>query len=291
MLSLFSYPAMKKIIFFSLIVFIASCKKENSAIQSFPAQTLPDVSYSADASQKMDIYLPAGRNADSTKMIILIHGGAWISGDKSDFAAFIPVLQQRFPGYAIANINYRLATTANNHFPTQENDMKSAVDFLIQKSGDYHISQKIILLGASAGAHMALLQAYKYSSPKILAVVDFFGPTDLTDLYNFYASSPANQTIFQLLMNGTPTSNASLYAQSSPVNFVTAQSCPTIIFHGDADVVVPISESVSLRNKLSSLGVVTQMTSYSNVGHEIWPDSIMNDTYNKMELFLKTNVH
>jgi dipeptidyl aminopeptidase/acylaminoacyl peptidase len=92
-------------------------------------------------------------------------------------------------------------------------------------------------------------------------------------------------------MGGIPTSNASLYAQSSPLNFVTAQSCPTIIFHGTADDVVPISESTTLKNKLSSFGVANQMTSYANVGHEIWPADIMNDVYNKMEQFIKTNVH
>lgn len=221
----------------------------------------------------------------------MVHGGAWVSGDKSDFAAFIPVLQQRFPGYAIANVNYKLATTTDNHFPTQENDMKAALDFLVQKATDYQLSQNFILLGASAGGHMALLQAYKYSSPRVLAVVDFFGPTNMTDLYNFYSSNPPEQGLFQLLMNGTPQSNPSLYQQSSPINFVTNQSCPTIIFHGNADVVVPISESVDLKNKLSSAGVANQMITYPNLGHEVWPSNIMTDVYNKMEQFIKTNVH
>ena len=221
----------------------------------------------------------------------MVHGGAWVSGDKSDFAAFIPVLQQRFPGYAIANVNYKLATTTDNHFPTQENDMKAALDFLVQKATDYQLSQNFILLGASAGGHMALLQAYKYSSPKVLAVVDFFGPTNMTDLYNFYSSNPPEQGLFQLLMNGTPQSNPSLYQQSSPINFVTNQSCPTIIFHGNADVVVPFSESVDLKNELSSAGVANQMITYPNVGHEVWPSNIMTDVYNKMEQFIKTNVH
>lgn len=292
MLFLFSHYTMKKAIFFSLIVvFAVSCKKETSADQKLKSQNQTNVSYGADAAQKMDIYLPAGRSTDSTKIIILVHGGAWLSGDKSDFASFVPVIQQRFPDYAIANINYRLATSMANHFPTQENDMKSAIDFLIQKSDDYHISQKMVLLGASAGAYMVLLQAYKYSSPKVLAVVDFFGPTDLSNLYNFYSSNPGTQAIFQLLMNGTPVSNASLYMQSSPINFVTVQSCPTIIFHGDADVVVPISQSVTLKNKLSSFGIANQMTSYPNLGHDVWPASIMSDAYNKMEQFIKTNVH
>jgi acetyl esterase/lipase len=292
MLFLFSRYTMKKIFFLSLIiVFAVSCKKETSADQKLKSESQTNVAYGSDPSQKMDIYLPAGRSTDSTKLIILVHGGAWVSGDKSDFASFIPVIQQRFPDYAIANINYRLATATANHFPTQENDMKSAIDFLMQRSTDYHISQKMILLGASAGAHMVLLQAYKYSSSKVLAVVDFFGPTDLGDLYNFYSSNPSTQTIFQLLMNGTPTGNASLYTQSSPINFVTAQSCPTIIFHGDADVVVPISQSLALKNKLSSFGIANQMTSYPNLGHEVWPASTMSDVYNKMEEFIKTNVH
>jgi len=292
MLFLFSHFIMNKILSIALLfLLVTSCKKENSGDENLKAQTENNIAYGTDAQQRMDLYLPAGRSIGSTKLIVLVHGGAWVSGDKTDFSSFIPVIQQRFPDYAIANINYRLANSTANHFPAQENDMKSAIDYLIQKSNDYHISQKIVLLGASAGAHMALLQAYKYSSPKVLAVVDFFGPTDLTDLYNFYSSDPTTKSIFQLLMNGTPTSNSSLYTQSSPINFVTAQSPPTIIFHGTADDVVPISQSVALKNKLSSFGVNTQITSYPNLGHELWSDNIMNDAYNKLELFVKTNVH
>jgi acetyl esterase/lipase len=280
---------MKPYLLLSLTVLLISCKKNDSIGTS--AKTLTNVSYGTNAVEKMDIYLPAGRTTDSTKTIVIVHGGAWVSGDKSDFAAFIPVLQQRFPGYAIANVNYKLATTTDNHFPTQENDMKAALDFLVQKATDYQLSQNFILLGASAGGHMALLQAYKYSSPKVLAVVDFFGPTNMTDLYNFYSSNPPEQGLFQLLMNGTPQSNPSLYQQSSPITFVTNHSCPTIIFHGNADVVVPFSESVDLKNELSSAGVANQMITYPNVGHEVWPSNIMTDVYNKMEQFIKTNVH
>jgi len=291
MLCLFSHFTMKRLFFPCLVLLVVSCKKSDINEQSLPAAILTNVSYSTDASQKMDVYLPAGRNADSTKLMVLVHGGAWISGDKSDFTLFIPVIQQRFPGYAIVNINYRLATPTIHHFPTQENDMKAALDYLIQKSGEYKVSQKFVLLGASAGAHMALLQAYKYSSPKILAVVDFFGPTDMTDLYNFHSSDPNNQLLLHLLMSGTPVSNASLYAQSSPLNFITAQSSPTIIFHGSMDDVVPIKESTALKNRLSSFGVINEMTSYPNVGHEIWSENIMRDVYDKMERFIKTNVH
>ena len=113
-----------------LLLLFTSCQKENEkpSPQSLPAETLNNISYGPDAAQKMDIYLPAGRKTDSTKMIIMVHGGAWLEGVKSDFASYVTVLKQRLPDYAIANINYRLATVSGNFFPTQENDMKTAID-------------------------------------------------------------------------------------------------------------------------------------------------------------------
>lgn len=283
---------MKKFLIIPFSVFIlVSCKKNDVSNNSLPAQTITNLSYGTDVAQKMDLYLPSGRKDDTTKLIVLVHGGAWTIGDKSDFSSYISSLQHRLPGYAIANINYRLATAIANHFPTQENDMKSAVDFLVSKSATYHYSQKIVLLGASAGAHMALLQAYKYASPKILAVVDFFGPTDMAGLYNFYAANPADQLAFQILMNGTPASNVSLYSQSSPINFVTSLSAPTIIFHGSIDTVVPVDQSSSLKNKLAGAGVPTEMTVYPNLGHNIWPSATMEDAFNKITAFIQANVH
>ena len=281
---------MKSFALIFIIVGLVACKKNNSVQQSLPAQVEMDVSYGDDAAQKMDIYLPAGRSTDTTRLMVLVHGGGWNAGDKSEFTPYLVSLRLKFPNYAIANINYRLATIASNHFPTQEIDMKSAVDYLVRNSGSYHISQKIVLVGASAGAHMALLQAYKYSSPEIKAVVDFFGPTDVADLHNFYASGSERQTAIEILMNGSPNSNSVLYEQSSPVNYVTLQSPPTIIFHGTMDNVVPIAESVALNSRLSNAGVVSELVRFPNAGHEVWSLEIMNEAFTKTESFLKENV-
>lgn len=280
----------KNILVIVSFTFLFSCKKETeNIVKALPAQTFTDQSYGTDGAQKMDIYLPAGRSSDTTKLIIMIHGGAWVTGDKTDFASFIPILQQRLPSYAIANINYRLATNTSNHFPSQENDMKAAINFLLQQSGNYAFSQKIVLLGASSGAHLAALQAYKYAEPKISAVVDFFGPVDMAALYNS-TTIPFNRSIIEGLMNGTPTSNPLLYQQSSPLNFVTNQSSPTIIFHGDKDEVVPVAQSIALKDKLQSLGVTNQLFIYPNQGHDIWSYPIMTDVFDKTEAFIKDNV-
>ena len=279
------------IILFCFAISLTACQKENKSTptnQGLAEQTLTNVSYGSDAAQKMDIYLPAGRKTDSTRLVIMVHGGAWLEGDKNDFAPYVTILKQRLPGYAIANINYRLATTSGNFFPTQENDMKAAVDFLLQKTSEYNISQKIVLLGASAGAHMSLLQAYKYASPKIRAVVSYFGPTDITSLYN--SASVNTKVGLQLLLGGTPT-NSSMYLQSSPTNFVDAQDPPTIIFHGDTDPIVNVAQSTLLRDKLQAAGITNQLTVYPGLGHDVWPSAIMNETFTKIEAFLKANVN
>src|SRR5687768_15927623 len=87
-----------------------------------PAKTLKEVSYGKDTAQRMDIYLPEGRTVDSTKAIILIQGGGWNSGSKTDFASYIDSFKRRMPDYAIFNMNYRLFN-GDNLFPTQENDV------------------------------------------------------------------------------------------------------------------------------------------------------------------------
>ncbi len=277
-------------LFFSIILFTA-CGKDDVKTPEAPlvAQTFLNVAYGTDAQQKMDVYLPAGRSVDSTKLIVLIHGGAWIEGDKMDFDTFVTAIKQRLPGYAIANINYRLATLTANRFPAQEQDMKAAVDYLVQRTGEYKISQKIVLLGASAGGHMAALQAYKQATPKVKALVNFFGPADMVATYNS-VTDPTSLFAFQILMSGTPTSNPTLYQQSSPINFVTAQSPPTILFHGGQDDLVDVSQSVALKTKLQSAGVTNQLIIYPNEGHGIWPAPVMADAYAKLEAFLKANV-
>jgi acetyl esterase/lipase len=294
---------MKNTLIALLITFLlASCQKDLSATDStgnnntggttpatpLPAQTYTNVAYGSDAQQTMDVYLPQGRTVDSTKLMVLIHGGAWAEGDKADFNEFVDTIKRRFAGYAIANINYRLATTSGNHFPTQETDVKAAVAFLEQKCGEYKISGNMVLLGASAGGHLALLQAYKYPDAHVKAVVDFYGPADMVALYTA-TTDPTNQAGLQLLLNGTPGTNGMLYQQSSPINFVTPQSPPTIILHGAKDDLVDISESSTLKAKLQSAGVVNQMITYPTEGHG-WGGADLNDSFNYIEAFVKTNV-
>ena len=286
---------MKILLFITLLIFvISSCQKENivdSGTTTAVEKTELNLAYGTDPAQKMDIYLPSGRTSSSTKVIILIHGGAWTQQDKTDFTPYVDTLKRRLPGFAIFNINYRLATGAINFFPTQENDVKTAIGFIFSRTDEYRISQKFVLLGASAGAHLSMLQAYKYTNPVIIkAVVDFFGPADITDMYNNPASILAPPAAIAAVVGATPASNPALYQQSSPINFVTTQSPPTIILQGGADVLVSPSQSVALHTKLQTMGVVNQYVFYPTENHG-WVGADLTDSFDKIQAFLTANVN
>lgn len=279
---------MKRLFFLLYIsVFVVACQKETkTGGTQTPEKTLLDVSYGSDAEQKMDVYLPANRTAIDTKLLIMIHGGSWVSGDKADFNEYLPVFKQRLPGYALFNINYRLGQLpAENIFPTQENDVKAAFDFILSKSGEYIFNQeKLAVLGASAGGHLALLQSYKYTTPKVKALIDMFGPNNMVDLYDSL-TDPIERFGLQALLNGTPVSNTTLYQSSSPINFVSAQSPPTLILHGGMDPLVPVSQSIALKAKLQTAGVPVQMVIYPGEGHG-WTGANLTDSYNHIADFL-----
>jgi acetyl esterase/lipase len=280
-------------LFLPLTIFslFSTCQKgQASQGEVLTQQDFMNVSYGAHASQKMDVYLPAGRATEKTKAIVFIHGGSWSGGDKADFNASIAAIRSQLPGYAIFNINYRLANSANR-FPAQIDDVQSALDFISSKSGEYKIGgDKFALIGASAGAHLALLQAYKNNNNgNIKAVVDLFGPTDMTALYTNHPFPSASQQTLLNLFGTTPTANPTIYQQASPINFVTSKSVPTLIFHGDMDYVVPVSQSTSLKAKLESVNAKVEIKLYTGEGHG-WYGNNLLDTYARTVAFIKQNV-
>jgi len=273
---------------------LSSCNKSESAADKvLPQLDMKNISYGSDTAQKMDVYLPEGRNSDSTKMILFIHGGSWSGGDKSEFSDAIMAIRKQLPDFALFNMNYRLVQYGGvNRFPAQMDDIKSALSFIEDKADEYQINpEKIVLVGASAGAHLALLQAYKYNDDgNIKAIVDLFGPTDLKDLYNNHPIPAASQPVLVGLLGATPVTNPALYYEASPINYVTGTSVPTKIFHGGADFVVPVSQSIALKTKLEANDVKVDMTTYRGEGHG-WYGTNLMDTYAKTISFIKENVY
>ena len=283
------YPLFTRILpLFILFLISFSCTKDGSSID-YDAEVKTDLAYGEDVKQRLDLYLPDNRTQVSTKLIIILHGGGWSDGDKKDLNGYVSAIQARLPDYAIANVNYRLAKNGQNLFPAQEEDIKKAVAYLMNNADNYGYRQNYVLLGLSAGAHLALLHSYKYPVPyRASAVVSFFGPTDLFALYN---NPPGAYTpvMLQNVTGTTPALNPGLYMQSSPTNYVNAQSSATLLLQGGRDPLVPVSQAEMLKAKLDANRVPTSYIFYANEAHG-WIGSSLEDSFNQIKAFLDANV-
>lgn len=252
---------------FFLLIISAGCKKAaDQPAEILKSQDNLNVQYGTHPRNTLDIYLPAKRSKN-TPVILLIHGGSWFEGDRSAFTDLAKYWRDK--GYAAATMNYRFTNTPeNNIHPAQVNDIAKAIEFIALKSGEWKISpDKFALQGASAGAHLSLLFAYKFDTGnKVKAVISMAGPTDLSVLGN---AGPAQTIVMQWLIGVPYQASPSLYRAASPITYVAADSKPTLLFHGKKDVVVPFEQSVALKDRLSQSGAVSKLVLYEETGHEV----------------------
>lgn len=259
---------------------------------SLPQRIILDTAYGSDPNQKMDIYLPAGRTT-ATKVVIYIHGGGWEGGSKSDpeYQQHKEFLRQKWPDAAVATINYRLTSNPAVHYTQIMSDITSAVNLMVNNKANFVISDTLTMVGASAGAHLAMLYTYKYNANNyVKAVADFFGPAKLSDWswynsFNPWVGKAVKDVLIQF--NGAPW-DVPLYDSNSPYSVATAQSKPTIIFHGTLDVIVPLYQSQWMRAQLNTLGVPNEYHEYFD-GHG-FNYSNTDDAMNKTVAFLKAHL-
>ena len=144
----------------------SSCNETNTEpYDTSSEKNLYNVSYGSSNQQVFDLYLPANRTTN-TKTLILVHGGGWTAGDKADMNYVTNIIKQYLPGYAIANINYRLATVGNPAFPMQIDDL-AAVVAKLKSTDEYVISDNFGFIGVSAGAHLSMLYGYAYDENRM----------------------------------------------------------------------------------------------------------------------------
>lgn len=280
--------------FLSLIFIITCFNCSNEAVEKEVINSLDsinyyeelNISYGNDNHQKFDLYLPANRNLD-TKTIILVHGGGWTSGDKSNMIPIKELLRQDFPNIAIANINYRLADANNKAYPMQIEDITAIVNYLKSNKAKYTISESIGFIGTSAGAHLSLLWSYAFNNDNNTNMVcSIVGPTNFTDPAYLNTTNTGLQELLNLL---GPNQTTSFLEEVSPYHRVTASAPPTILFYGGKDPLIPTTQGTDLRDKLENLGVINQFTLYPNAGHG-WDGLELLDTWIKLKVFIKNHL-
>jgi acetyl esterase/lipase len=235
--------------------------------------TIIDIPYGTNASQKLDLGLPANRNA-ATPLIIVIHGGGWATGDKNELTWLLNGMKQR--GFAVANINYRLTLNTPDNYKMQLDDVDSAVQFTLRKSSTYTFNgQKLYIAGHSAGAHLSLCYAYtRNSSGKVKAAGSMAGPLNLFNMayYNPTIFNPILQPFLGISLYPITAASEQRYKSCSPHFQATVTSVPTILFHGESDFFVTPDNSTNMATLLGTLGVDKKLVMYPSTFHDWWTD-------------------
>lgn len=283
-----TYQNIKWICILIFILSLTSCIKETQQdyYNTHQSYILPNISYGNHIQQKMDIYLPAQRNSNSTKVFVLVHGGAWSAGDKSEFNVFFKNLYTSYPHHAIMNINYRLGSELSPGFPKQIDDIKSAIQHI--QLPKYNVSNQYCFIGTSAGAHLSMLYAYGFDdNQEVKAVCNTVGPSDITD--PAYTENFLYMNLMKNLVgNKTIQSDSALFAEVSPVKHVTTQVPPTLSLYGDNDPLIPNSQLTRLVAALNSVNAIHHYTVYAGEGHGAWSQSNNADAAQKLITFIQT---
>lgn len=245
-----------------LFFYLRSVFKARLPIDSGGSYTRETRTYHRAGSQelKLDIHYPK-KPASLYPVVFFAHGGGWISGfrNQPNNISWCRYLASR--GFAAVSIDYRYGLTS-----TMEDilsDYSAALDYLRDHALELRLAgDTIILMGLSAGGHLALLFSAYYTYMKkeqrtsgIRGVVAYYAPAVLEDIF-----SPEEKSIFARVaamatLKGTPRTAMEAYRYYSPISWISEAMVPVVIVHGKEDTVVPFQSSVALNKKLEEAGV------------------------------------
>ncbi len=229
---------------------------------------------------RLNLYQPA--EVGKYPAIVVVHGGAWRSGQPSDNAAFSRYMAVR--GYVVVAIAYRYAP--RDQFPAQLEDVQAALAHIRRQAAAYEIDPaKVAMMGRSAGSQLAMLAAYQASPLQIKAVIGYYGPVDLKGgYYNLPSPDPIDiRAILRSYLGGTPAQVSDRYRQASPWQFVTRSLPPTLLVYGKRDHLVEARFGRAMSKRLQANGNQAVYLEIPWADHAF--DSIFNGVSSQLALY------
>lgn len=229
-------------------------------------QKIYNLKYGEHKRQKMDVFLPSGY-AETSPVVLLIHGGAWTLGKKEHLIQIQKMLfRNNIPSI---NMNYRLVSRAKKiTYREQLEDIGSAIAKFNTLAQNAELQpDNYILLGESAGGHLALL--YGYRNPgQVKKIISLSGPTDFysPDYLNSFYSRYSSPTIQKVV--GEPFNRKSLsgeFKKASPIANIS--DVPTLFFQGNRDFLVNQKQALALDSALTARQIRHKFIFMENTGH------------------------
>jgi acetyl esterase/lipase len=250
-------------------------------------RVIRDITYRNDGVQ-LDLYLPAGQAPPGGwPAVVGFPGGGWKWASKTEYGSHIGALAQYGFVVAVADYTYSSGAPGSRVWPVDFEDVRAAVEWVRAHADRFQINpDKIAATGVSSGAYMAnMLGVYPDGavsaeslpadakgtgtptggvSPRVEAVVDFYGPVDLPALYQQTARTRSSLVTF---LGGTPTQAPERYVAASPIQYVSPDDPPFLIFQGTADQAVPPAQSYELAGALKQAGVPVTLVTLDGFSH------------------------
>lgn len=214
----------------------------------------------------LDIYRPREPNGAA---VLIVHG--WSRGSKDMLVEPAKALARQ--GFAVLAQEYRL--TGEAPFPANIHDVKRAIRWAKSHAEELGFDpDRLCLEGHSAGAHLVLLAAGTPEDPRldppeglggvstrVAAVVAIYPPT----LFHMGEARPSGSLPARVLPGADASEEAA--ALASPIEHLTADYPPTMLLHGDADKVVPVSASRRFEERLRAVGGKVDLHIYAGLPH------------------------
>jgi len=199
--------------------------------------------------------------------IIKVHGGAFVGDSRRGFTMWNSWFNKL--GYHVFDVDYRIHPP--KRWLDQTGDIKCALSWVKAHAAEYNVdTTRLILMGYSAGANLAMLAAYSYKHQElkptcgeqvnVKCVINLYGPSDMKALYASTGSSSFVQPRMRQYIGGSPDEFDERYDLLSPINHINENSPPTILIYGEKDRIVPFDEGIATDNALKE----------ANVPHELY---------------------
>jgi len=245
-----------------------------------------NVSYSQYSQTVLDILQPKSPALTKRPGVIVIHGGGWVGGSKEqmveDFC--LPYLEK---GFVVGNVEYRLAEVATA--PAAITDVLNAARWFRNNADRYKVAaNKIVVTGASAGGHLALMVGMAPNSARlgpetsVAAVVNFYGITDVADQL-----AGANMRKYAVTWLPEQEGRLELARRLSPMTYVRRDVPAILTIHGDSDPIVPYEHGSNLTKALRDAGADAEMISVARGEHGGFGKEKMKEIYQEIFRFLE----
>ncbi|PQA90139.1 esterase [Chryseobacterium shigense] len=229
-------------------------------------QKIYNLKYGEHKRQKMDVFLPLDY-AENTPVVLIVHGGAWTLGKKEHMIQVQKMLfKNKIPSI---NMNYRLVSKQKSiTYKQQLEDIGLAIEKFNSLAEKAELQpNNYILLGESAGGHLALLYGYRHPE-QVRKIISLSGPTDFYSqeyLNSFYSkyTSPTFQKVVGSKFDRKNLSEA--FKEASPIANIS--NVPTLLFQGNNDFLVNQHQGLSMDSALTRQNIPHKLIFMKRTGH------------------------